>query len=264
MTAKKILYGLYAISAYAIGMASLLYLMGFVIGAPLAKTIDAGASARLPPTLATNLAVLLAFLVPHSVMARPRFKAFWTRIVPQALERATYILYSGLSTLLMLWAWQPMPGTLWQFESAAARFALYALYGAGWGTIVLATFNIDHFAFFGLRQVWDAVRARPPRRASFTARWLYGLVRHPISLGWLFVFWSTPHMTVGHLVFAAAMSLYIAIATPLEEADLAAELGDDYVRYRQRVRAFLPIPAAGRDGAGEADIVTTEESHASS
>lgn len=241
MIMKKLLYGLYAVGAYAVGMASLLYLSGFVIGAPLAKTIDAGASAPLPATLATNLAVLLAFLVPHSVMARPRFKAWWARLVPRELERTTYILFSGLSTLAMIWAWQPMPGVVWQLDSSAARVLLYALYAAGWGTIVLATFNIDHFAFFGLRQVWDAIRGRPTRRASFTARWLYGLVRHPISLGWLLVFWSTPRMTVGHLVFAAGMSLYIAIVTPIEEADLAAELGDDYLRYRKRVRAFVPL-----------------------
>ncbi len=243
---KKLLYSLYAVGAYTVGMASLVYLGGFVIGAPLAKTIDAGTSAPLPSMLATNLALLLLFLVPHSVMARPRFKAWWARIMPRELERTTYILYAGLSTLALIWAWQPMPGMLWHFESTLARLLLYAAYAAGWGIIVVATFNIDHFAFFGLRQVWDAIRDRQPQVASLTARYLYGIVRHPISLGWLIVFWSTPHMTVGHLVFAAVMSLYIAVATPLEEADLTAELGDDYVRYRGRVRAFLPLRRAAR------------------
>jgi protein-S-isoprenylcysteine O-methyltransferase Ste14 len=240
MTAQKLSYGLYSVAAYAIGMASLVYLMGFVIGIPLPKTIDGGLSAPLPVTLVTNLAILVAFLVPHSVMARPRFKTWWTRWVPAALERSTYVLVSGVTTLLMLWAWQPMPQTLWQLDAAPVRYAMYAAYASGWGTILLATFNIDHFAFFGLRQVWDAIRARPPRKVPFTARWLYALVRHPISLGWLFVFWATPHMTVGHLLLAAGMSLYIAVVTPIEEADLVADLGDDYVRYRCRVRAFVP------------------------
>lgn len=243
---KKALYGSYAVLAYTIGLGSLLYLMGFMIDAPLPKTIDAGGAAPLdtPIALATNIAILVAFLVPHSVMARPRFKAWWTRIIPPELERTTYIAVSGISTALMLWAWRPMPLAAWATESRAVRYALYAAYAGGWLTIVLATFNIDHFAFFGLRQVWDAIRARAPRKVPFTARWLYAFVRHPISLGWLFVFWSTPRMTVGHLVFAIGMSLYIAIVTPIEERDLVAELGDDYIRYRERVRGFVPLRRA--------------------
>lgn len=240
MSTRHLLYGLYAIAAYAIGMGSLLYLMGFMIGVPLPKTIDAGVAPALPATVAVNALLLIAFLVPHSIMARPRFKAWWTRVVPPEIERSTYILYAGISTMLLLWAWQPMPVMLWELESAAMRYASYAMYALGWGTIVMATFNIDHLRFFGLRQVWDAMRARPPRRGTFTARWLYALVRHPISLGWLFVFWATPRMTEGHLLFAVGMSLYIAIATPIEESDLVAELGDDYLRYRAQVRAFVP------------------------
>ncbi|MBZ0232376.1 MAG: isoprenylcysteine carboxylmethyltransferase family protein [Deltaproteobacteria bacterium] len=237
---RFVFYGCYALAAYVIGMGSLVYLVGFLAGAPLPKTVDAGLAPSLPSALAGNLVMLVAFLVPHSIMARPRFKAAWTRIVPAALERATYILVAGVSLLLLMWAWQPMPSVIWQLDSAPARALAYLGYGLGWVTIVLATFNIDHFQFFGLRQVWDALRRRPRRTASFTAAWLYGLVRHPISLGWLFVFWSTPRMTVGHLVLAAGMSIYIAIVTPIEEADLIAELGDDYVGYRARVRAFLP------------------------
>lgn len=240
MTAKHMLFGLYAIAAYAVGMGSLLYLMGFVIGAPLPKTVDHGTSLALPGTYITNLLLLIGFLVPHSVMARPRFKAWWTRRVPAEIERTTYIFFSGVTTLLLMWAWQPMPAVLWNIEATPARYIVYSLYGFGWITIVLATFNIDHFKFFGLRQVWNAIRARPAPAGRFTATWLYSVVRHPISLGWLFVFWSTPTMSLGHLLLAATMSLYIAIVTPIEESDLVAELGDDYLRYRARVRGFVP------------------------
>lgn len=239
---KKLLYSLYAIFAYAIGMASLVYLMGFIVDFAVPKTINAGPSAALPATVLSNVVVLAAFLILHSVMARPRFKAWWTRVVPPALERATYILTSGVTTLLMLWAWQPLPETLWRVESPVLATAIYGIHAAGWLTIVLATFNIDHFAFFGLRQVWEKIRNRPHVPVPFTARFLYARVRHPISLGWLVVFWSTPHMTQGHLLFAALMSVYIAVVTPIEEADLIDALGDDYIRYRQRVRAFLPWP----------------------
>lgn len=237
---KKLLICVYALIAYATGMASIVFLMGFLadFGAP--KTINGGPAADLPATLATNIAILAAFLVLHSVMARPAFKARWTRIVPPVLERATYIFVSGITTFVMAWAWQPMPQTLWIVEQPVLKVMLYASYAFGWLMIVLATFNIDHFSFFGLRQVWDHVLGRAARSVPFTARFLYGVVRHPISLGWIILFWSTSHLTVGHLLFAGCMTLYIAIVTPIEEADLLDALGDDYRQYRTRVRGFLP------------------------
>jgi len=241
---NKLFHGLYAVVAYAVGMASILYLMGFVAGVGVPKTLDAGPSAALPATWSTNLAVLATFLVLHSLMARPAFKARWTRLIPPALERATYILVSGVTTFAMVWAWQPLPHTLWLVEHPLARLALHVGYAAGWLTIVLATFNIDHFSFFGLRQVWDHMLGRAAHQVPFTARFLYGVVRHPISLGWMIVFWSTPHMTAGHLLFAGCMTAYIAMVTPIEEADLVAAMGEDYVNYRRRVRAFIPWKAS--------------------
>lgn len=239
---KKTLFGFYALTAYAIGMASIVYLMGFMIDFLVPKSINAGPSAPLPSTALVNVGILLAFLVPHSIMARPGFKAWWSRIVPPALERATYILVSGVTVILMAWAWQPMPETLWRVDSAWLQVAFYAVYAAGWTLIVAATFNIDHFSFFGLRQVWDHVLDRAVREAPFTARFLYGVVRHPISLGWFILFWSTPHMTAGHLLFAACMSIYIVVVTPIEEADLTAALGDRYRAYTRQVPRFVPLP----------------------
>lgn len=243
----RLLYPLYALVAYAIGLASILYLVGFIADLWVPKTINAGPAAALPAGAWTNVAVLAAFLVLHSVMARPAFKARWTRLVPESLERATYILVSGLTTFALAWAWQPMPAVVWDAGDGATAMSLYAVQALGWLTIVLATFNIDHFAFFGLRQAWDRFHQRRHQPAPFTARFLYGLVRHPISLGWLLVFWSTPRMTEGHLLFAGVMTAYIALVTPLEERDLVDAIGDDYRRYRRRVRAFLPWPRARRE-----------------
>lgn len=241
----RLLHPFYALVAYATGLASILYLVGFIAGAGVPKTLDFGPAAPLPPGPWTNAALLAAFLVLHSVMARPAFKARWTRIVPPSLERATYVLVSGLTTFALAWAWQPMPTVLWDVDGPG-RALLFAVQGLGWATIVLATFNIDHFGFFGLRQAWDRFLRREHRPAPFTARYLYALVRHPISLGWLLVFWSAPRMSTGHLLFAALMTLYIAVVTPIEERDLLASLGEDYRQYRRRVRAFLPWPRSSR------------------
>lgn len=136
---KKVLYSLYAIFAYAIGMASIVFLMGFMIDFLVPKSINAGPSAPLPSTMLVNVAILVAFLIPHSIMARPWFKSWWTRVVPPTLERATYILFSGVTTLLMIWAWQPMPETLWQVEHPLLQTALYGVYATGWVMIVMAT-----------------------------------------------------------------------------------------------------------------------------
>jgi methanethiol S-methyltransferase len=246
----RLLYPLYALFAYMIGLTSILYLVGFVADRWVPKTINAGPAAGLPQGSWTNVAILAAFLVVHSVMARPAFKRRWIRIVPAELERATYILISGLTTFALVWAWQPMPASLWDAGDGAAAIVLWTAQALGWLTIVLATFNIDHFAFFGLRQAWDRYQQRRHQPTPFTARFLYGMVRHPISLGWLLVFWSTPHMTEGHLLFACLMTVYIAVVTPIEERDLIDALGDDYTSYRKRVRAFLPWPRV-RPQAGD-------------
>jgi len=240
--AGKFLSSAYALLAYVIGMGSLIWLMGFLINVVVPKTVDAGPSAPLSGGYFTNAIVVVAYLAVHSVMARPWFKKWWTTIVPEAIERATYVLIAGATTFLLIWLWQPLPGAVWQIDNILLAAAIYALYGAGWLMMLLATFNIDHWTFFGLRQVWEAVVGRTAKATPFTARFLYGVIRHPISLGWLIVFWSTPQMSRGHLLMAVCISIYIAVVTPFEEADLTEALGEDYVNYKNRVRAILPWP----------------------
>jgi methanethiol S-methyltransferase len=240
---KRTLYGLYALLSYTIGMASLLYIAAFLLNlAP--KGIDGGTIAPLWRSLAANLAILAAFLVPHSIMARPGFKYRWTRIVPAPLERATYILFSGVTLLIALWAWHPIPVKIWSADTPLASGLLYAIYGFGWGMIVISTFSIDHFSFFGLRQVWASVTGQTMPGSRLSQSWFCAVVRHPISLGWMLVFWATPQMTLGHLIFALGITLYIVLVTPLEERDTEADLGNDYADYRSRVRAFVPFRPA--------------------
>lgn len=239
---KRLAYLTYALLSYGIGMGALLYLMLFLQNLWVPKTIDTGLQVALQSELAVNLLSLVVYLTIHSIMARPWFKAWWKRIVPQALERSTYILISGSTLFLLLLIWQPLPATVWRVDNGMATGLIYALYGLGWSTMVLATFHIDHLSFFGLRQVWTWVLRRTPKQGAFTVRYLYGVTRHPISLGWLVVFWSTPHMTLGHLLMALVSSAYIFIVTPIEEADLIRELGQPYLDYRKRVRAFWPLP----------------------
>jgi Putative protein-S-isoprenylcysteine methyltransferase len=160
--------------------------------------------------------------------------------VPPPLERAIYLGMTAVLVGLLVLLWRPIPVTVWAVEAPVAQAAIWAAYLAVWGLMFSATFPIGHFRFFGLAQAWEAARGAPPAEPGFSARWLYGLLRHPIALGWMLVPWLTPHMTAGQLVFAGGTLAYVLIATGFEEADLAAELGETYRRYRREVPAFLP------------------------
>jgi len=239
---------LYGVACYLVFLATFLYAVGFIgnIGAP--KSIDSGAEAPFIVALAINLALLGLFAVQHSVMARPWFKAAWTRIVPTPVERSTYVLLSSCALVLLFWKWEPMGGLIWNVQSSTGRLALEALYGFGWLTVLISTCLINHFDLFGLRQVWLHMRGQAYTPLGFRTPGPYRYVRHPLYVGWLLVFWSAPVMTSAHLVFAIATTAYILIAIQFEERDLIRIHGE-YAEYRRRVPMILPIGAKREDTA---------------
>jgi protein-S-isoprenylcysteine O-methyltransferase Ste14 len=194
----------------------------------------------VPLAVAINLALLLAFSVPHSVMARPAFKARWTKIVPPAIERSVYVLIANALMILLLALWRPIGPVIYDLRSPAARAAMWALFATGWLLVPLASLMISHFDLFGTRQVWLNLQQKAYTHLPFRTPMLYKLVRHPLYVGWMIAFWATPTMTGGHLMFAAVLTLYMLIAIPIEERDLIAAYGEHYVRYRQRVPALIP------------------------
>ena len=176
----------------------------------------------------------------HPVMARPRFKRWLTGVVPAPLERSTFVLAASLVLILLYWQWRPIPQVVWSVSSPAAVGRLGGLFALGFGLVLAATFVIDHFELFGLRQVWLNLMQRPPQHPQFRVTWFYKFVRHPLYLGFLLALWSTPTMTLGHLLFAAGMTVYIFIGIHYEERDLGHFLGDDYRRYQTRVPMLVP------------------------
>ena len=233
-------YLAYAIGAYIIGLASIAYLVGFLVDFGVPKGIGDGAVGPVWTAIAINAGLVFGFGLQHSITARTAFKRWWTQVIPAPIERATYLYMTAIMTGLLVLLWQPIPITIWSVEPLWAQAAIYALYLGVWLMMFSATFHFGHFGFFGLTQAWARFRKAPPASAGMTARYLYALVRHPISLGWMITPWLTPHLTVGHVVFALATLVYILAATPFEEADLIDELGDDYRTYRKRVPAFIP------------------------
>jgi methanethiol S-methyltransferase len=232
----------YGVAAYLLSLAAFLYLIGFVGNLVVPRSVDHGLPAPIGQAVLVNVLLLGAFAVQHSVMARPRFKRWWTRVVPSSIERSTYVVLTSAVLVLLYWQWRTMPAVIWDVRQPVGRLALWALFWFGWAIALAATFMVSHFDLFGLRQVYLAWRGKPYTHIGFQVRLLYRLVRHPLMLGLVIAFWATPTMTAGHLLFSIAMMGYILIGTQLEEHDLVAALGDPYRDYRREVPMLLPRP----------------------
>jgi len=231
----------YGLFCYVVFLASFLYAIGFIGDFIVPKTIDSAPSTDMPEALAVNFVLLGLFAVQHSVMARQGFKAAWNRIVPHAVERSTYVLVSSLLLGLICWKWQAIPAVVWDVSSPVLRGLLTALFAFGWLVLLVSTFLINHFDLFGLRQVYLRLRGVEYTPLSFTERAFYKFVRHPLYLGFVIAFWSTPHMSVGHLVFSIATTGYIFVGIFFEERDLMKYHGVQYGAYRARVPMIFPI-----------------------
>jgi methanethiol S-methyltransferase len=242
---------LYGVSAYLLFLATFTYAIGFVGNLPLLpKTIDSGAPVPLAEALVVNVLLLGAFAVQHSVMARRGFKRWWTRIVPESVERSTFVLAATAVLALLLWQWRPIAQpVIWSVENPVGRVALHLLFWIGWAVLLISTFLINHFELFGLRQVLARLLKREIPQQEFRTPVFYRHVRHPLYLGFVIAFWSTPQMSAGHLVFAIATTGYIFVGIWFEERDLIAQFGARYHAYREQVGMLLPrLRKGGRPG----------------
>lgn len=240
---KRSLIVAYGAAAYLLFLGAFLYLIAFVGNLVVPRTVDHGLSAPIGQAVLVNVLLVAAFGVQHSVMARPTFKAWWTRFVPTSIERSTYVALSSAVLVLLYWQWRTMPAVIWDVRQSAARLAVWAVFWLGWGIALASTFMVSHFDLFGLRQVYLAWRGKPYTHIGFHARWLYRLVRHPLMLGLLIAFWAAPTLTAGHLLFSIGMTGYVLIALQMEERNLVDALGDQYRDYRREVPMLVPHPA---------------------
>ncbi|MGE8131915.1 methanethiol S-methyltransferase [Methylobacterium sp. NPDC080182] len=230
----------YALICYAIFLLAFLYAVGFLGRAVVPKTVDDGPLVDPGLAVLVDVSLLALFALQHSVMARPRFKVWWTRIVPKPIERSTYVLLASLALLLLFWQWRPLPAVVWSISEPVAVELLSGLFWIGWLVVLASTFMISHLDLFGLKQAVHGKRSTAPGEAVFKTPFLYRHVRHPIYLGFVVAFWATPTMTAGHLLFAAVATAYIFVGIQLEERDLVAFFGDRYRRYRREAGMLLP------------------------
>jgi protein-S-isoprenylcysteine O-methyltransferase Ste14 len=232
---------LFALVAYAIFFATFLYLIAFVGDiAAVRRTVDVGPAAPVAAALAIDIALIALFGVQHSVMARPGFKTWWTRVVPPPAERSVYVLMASAVLIILFAFWRPIAGTVWSVTSPLGAGVLWALFALGWGIVLISTFLLNHFELFGLQQAWLHLRGRQAEPPELRQPMLYKWIAHPLYAGFFLAFWATPRMSYGHLLLAAGMSAYMLIAIRYEERDLTGFYGEDYTRYRKGVGMIFP------------------------
>lgn len=236
----RLFFSVYAILAYILFLIAFLYAIGFVGNLLVPKSIDSGQEQTLLTALVINCSLLTLFAVQHSLMARPAFKRWWTKVIPQPIERSTYVLLSSLILLLLYWQWVPLKTIVWHIEEPIASGLIWGLFVIGWLIVLLSTFMINHFDLFGLRQVWLHWRKKDYTDVPFVRFGFYNFVRHPLMLGFIIAFWATPVMTMGHLLFSVMVTAYILVALQLEERDLVRHIGDGYRQYQQEVPMLIP------------------------
>lgn len=237
---KRLLFFTYGAGSYLIFLGTFLYAIAFVTGLPVPTRLDGPLEGSILTALAIDVALLTVFAVQHSVMARRWFKERWTLIVPWTIERSTYVLFACLALILLFAEWRPIGIAIWTIDNTTARIILWTLGAAGWATVLIVTFLINHFDLFGLRQVWLPLTGRPYTPIPFRTPAPYRFVRHPLYLGFLLAFWMTPTMTLAHLVFALVTTAYVVLAIQFEERDLVTEYGASYELYRQQVPMLVP------------------------
>jgi protein-S-isoprenylcysteine O-methyltransferase Ste14 len=251
---KRFLVLTYGLVNYAIFVGTFLYLAGFTANLLVPNSMDSEPAGPLWIALIVDMLLIAVFAVQHSVMARPTFKQWWTKFVPQPIERSTYVLFTNLALMLLFWQWRPVGGVVWNVESPTGRAAIYALCVAGWLAVLATTCLINHFDLFGLRQVWLYFRGKPYTHLGFVTPGPYTWIRHPLYIGWMTAFWATPTMSVTHLLFAVGMTVYMLVAIPFEERNLQEFHGEKYASYRRRVPMLIPA----RLRRSSSSTVTTE------
>jgi len=263
---KRMLFFAYGVTGYLLFLATYAWLAGFLGNLLVPHSIDSPASDSVLQAISIDLALIVLFGLQHSIMARPAFKQVWTRIVPQPIERSTYLFASNAVTILLLWQWRPVDLVVWDVQNPAGRWLLYGLFAFGGFMVPGVSLMIHHFDLFGLRQVWYYLRGREITPLPFRTPLLYSQMRHPLYVGWAIFFWATPTMTAGHLLLAVGMTAYMLLAIVFEERDLVAHFGNEYEEYQRRVPMFvswrgvrMPAPEPTLDAHVLSDLTVPEQ-----
>ena len=237
----RVIFFLYGLFCYFMFLAVFLYIIGFVGNFLVPKTMDSGSEIHWLTASATNLALLGLFALQHSVMARPSFKKWWTAIIPEVIERSTYVMATNVVLVALIYFWQPVNIVIWNLSGESYVPFIWAICAIGWMIVLISTFLLDHFELFGLKQVYCNLRGQKMENVPFRTPLFYKHVRHPIYFGFAVAFWATPTMTAAHLLFAVGATGYSLFGAVLEERDLVTKFKSEYQEYQKKVPMLFPL-----------------------
>jgi protein-S-isoprenylcysteine O-methyltransferase Ste14 len=231
---------IYGLSVYLVFLGLWVYTIGFMSNLFVPKSIDTGSRGPFWSAVLVDLGLVALFALQHSLMARASFKRLWTRLIPKPVERSTYVLFTCLALGLLYWQWWPLPALVWDIQFQPARWLLWALFALGWLLVFAAARMISSGHLFGISQVKKFLHGKPVTSPEFQTPGLYRYLRHPLMLGFIIAFWATPTMTLGHLIFASAMTGFILLGIQFEERSLVRRFGERYRAYRKQVPMLIP------------------------
>lgn len=223
-----LLFAWFAAASFAGSLLYFLYAYLFLFGR------TAGGPSVAGPVL-FDVGLFTVFALHHSLFARTGLKRRVAAMIPPRLERALYTLVASVLFVLVCWWWSPVPGLLYRIPPGWT-WAAHLVFAGGVIVTLVSARRLDMLDLAGVRQVLPAARRSAEPAATLLTTGMYGIVRHPIYLGWVLLMAGVAEMTMTRLVFAAVSTLYLAIAVPFEERGLIETFGPDYASYQARVR----------------------------
>ena len=180
-----------------------------------------------------DLVLISLFGLQHSLMARPWFKQEVLGRMPPAFVRCTFVHAANLALLALIIFWQPIPIEIWNIGSPW-REAMWSVFAAGWIILLFGALSFGILDLLGIEQMRAWANGVPSPKPRLKTGFLYRWLRHPMYVGVLLAMWATPQLTIGHLLLATGMTLYVLIAMRYEERDLIAQFGSSYARWRMQ------------------------------
>ena len=224
---------LYALGAAAAFAASLGY-FAYTYGVRLGSAGTDSTPLRIGGGLVVNTGLFSLFALHHSLLARSGVRRRIARRLPDGLERATYVWIASVLFALTCGWWQPLPGDLYRADGPL-RAAGFAVQAAGILLVIRGGAVLDLRELAGIRQIASPGGGANDRTSELRIRGPYRRLRHPLYAGLLLVLLGTPDMTCSRLWFTLLSTVYVVVAIPWEERDMAARFGERYERYRTEV-----------------------------
>jgi protein-S-isoprenylcysteine O-methyltransferase Ste14 len=192
-----------------------------------------------PIVLAFDALLCFVFFFQHSTMIRKSFKNRLRKIMPDHYYGAFYSISSGMILVILIILWQD--SDLYIFNQQGGIRALFRIiFFSSIGLFVWSCLALGSFDFFGIESIIVNIKATKRTAIPFIVSGPYKWIRHPIYLASLLLIWSCPGVSIDRLLFNILWTVWVVVATLLEERDLVDDFGEGYLDYQRKVPMLFP------------------------